>query len=401
MSNTRCVLPFNTLSIGSQGNIRVCCSSVDNNLLGYHLILDMPGGEWQRIQPLEDIRQAMLRGEKPPICNRCWKNEEINASSIRNTFNNYFSERRDQIDAGNTEVVLERLEVDLGTKCNLSCRMCHPGSSSLMQEELLRNPTRQWIKPINQPKDWFASSTILDYIAKHGHNLKIVYMIGGEPLIIDAHMVLLQHLIDLGFSKNIKLSYSTNLMNVGVKFYEIWKNFKEIDLGVSVDSSEKQYEYIRYPATWEKLTRNLTEVIRVGHTTLGHLQPGIHSTVSALTMPHLVRSLKIYLDEFKLRTFLINVDRPEEMYSTMIPEQPRKQIAKELLEYCNVVERRQFNYSGLVSKAKELYEAPNPRPEQIRAFMKHMKYMDIVHNQLLFDYYTCFDEWRDIYESIE
>jgi hypothetical protein len=71
-----------------------------------------------------------------------------------------------------------------------------------------------------------------------------MYFAGGEPFVQEGHYKMLQFLVDTGCSKNIELSYNTNLSYSGnFKGYdleELWKSFKSIELWPSIDGFNEQ-----------------------------------------------------------------------------------------------------------------------------------------------------------------
>ena len=65
-------------------------------------------------------------------------------------------------------------------------------------------------------------------------------------LIIDEHYKLLETYVKEGVAKNIKLDYNTNFTNIQ-KFLDIWPNFREVDVGGSIDGYGELNDYIRAP----------------------------------------------------------------------------------------------------------------------------------------------------------
>jgi len=89
-----------------------------------------------------------------------------------------------------------------------------------------------------------------------------IYFAGGEPIIMDEHYYILDKLIQLK-KTDIPIVYSTNLSILRYKdknILDIWKNFENISLGISLDGSGKRGELIRNGLKWDVFLQNLNSV---------------------------------------------------------------------------------------------------------------------------------------------
>ena len=79
-------------------------------------------------------------------------------------------------------------------------------------------------------------------------DLTTVHFCGGEPLYDkDA----LNYLNSIQNKKDVFLSYATNGQTFpNDKILQTWKEFKKVTLSISVDASDDQYDYFRYPCKW-------------------------------------------------------------------------------------------------------------------------------------------------------
>ena len=72
----------------------------------------------------------------------------------------------------------------------------------------------------------------------------------------------LERLIEEGVSKNIHVSYNTNCSLYEERFNDIWKEFKIVTLGMSVDAVGDKNKWIRKPInTWESINKNINSLI--------------------------------------------------------------------------------------------------------------------------------------------
>lgn len=255
--NNFCVLPFNSVSIAPTGELRPCCNAY-NSGFGIN-VKDISLHDIINNDKIKSLRNSFLNDQKDSACNRCWEIEKIGNRSFRNVANTDKSygensiipiKKKEHIDFND----IQYIDITLGNKCNLACRMCNPYSSSLLAKqlkELKEYSGNELIDFTRQTKD-----KILDLIAK-SENLNTLYLLGGEPLINEFHDEIVDLLIKKDRSKNINIHYSTNLQIDIEKFLEIWSKFKFVDLNISIDGSYQTYEYIRWPGKWEKVFKNL------------------------------------------------------------------------------------------------------------------------------------------------
>ena len=132
--NSYCVLPYNHLSIDPVGQIRPCC-----NYNFHHKAY--PKDEWpfKTIQscgngildalPHQELRKDVEENKRHTFCNRCWIVEDGGGYSYRNNWNEWFDTKTPE--TFQREIRIEYLEMTLGNKCNIQCRMCNPWSSSM------------------------------------------------------------------------------------------------------------------------------------------------------------------------------------------------------------------------------------------------------------------------------
>mgnify|MGYP006219594049 FL=1 len=92
--------------------------------------------------------------------------------------------------------------------------------------------------------DWHTSEKFWDHIESNIPNMQHVYMAGGEPLMIERHYDFLQKCIDMGQASKMSIEYNTNMTNLQPRVLELWKKFKTVKVGASVDGMGKVVEYL-------------------------------------------------------------------------------------------------------------------------------------------------------------
>lgn len=405
---TICVLPFNTLSIGGQGAQRLCCNAINGGLGGS----DAPppvdrrqSTDWLEGAALDRIRGNMLNGIRPSECDRCWTLEDIGANSYRHSNNNWtFPERYAEIMSGNTSRVIEHIELDIGNKCNLACRMCTPLSSSLLGDELAKDIKNAYvyINPdylirANNGTGWMLSSKFFDLIRENADTIKSFYIIGGEPLIIEEQEKLLDFLIELGIARNIELQYNTNITTLGRKWYDKWDNFKSVTINASIDGVDDFYEYVRWPAKWNKIYNNLKELRQWGDQHRGRHVVGVHSTLSNLTIPNIINATDTIISELGFGMFYINVDHPECMSPWVLPNSVREKFAQNAIDHINNNYSTDCNLMNTAKTLEKVITSPEPTNKVKSEFIKRMKFMDRNRKQNLLTIHPWFEEWYNAY----
>jgi len=179
----------------------------------------------------------MLEGQQPSVCNRCYEQEKQGESSprIRETVKwvNKFAEP--EID----EIDIQYIDVRNDPICNLKCKTCGPGASTLWAKE-------RGIKLI-KPK--------YDLNKYNKKNLKKVYMAGGEPTYNESYLEFLNKLAIENTECEIVIN--TNLKNLPSRWKRIIPLFKNFTVTVSCDAIEQLGSYVRYPLEWNKFEENI------------------------------------------------------------------------------------------------------------------------------------------------
>ena len=150
---------------------------------------------------------------------------------------------------------IQRIELSIDNVCNLACVTCHPGSSSrwIAENKRMYNTSSS----ISKISDDLLYS--LDWA-----NIRYCVIYGGEPLYSKNTLKLLSWLIESGFSNDINLNFYTNGTISDPRVLSLFKNFKSVNIGVSIDGVGKRFEFIRWPAVWEDVRANfekLTEIL--------------------------------------------------------------------------------------------------------------------------------------------
>lgn len=252
-----CVLPFKSISIDALGQIRQCCNAGNSDGNAYIKEVDVNGIINNVF--IKNIRQSFLEDKQHLLCERCWKQEAIGSTSFRHNANNnrdYGIKNKPIVTKKDISYSdIEYIDITLGNKCNLACRMCNWSSSSLLARQL--KDLGQHDGPVDLEFDEESQKKILNLISRC-KNLNTIYMLGGEPLINPLNDQILDLLIKTGQSRQITIHYNTNLqINQIENYLEKWSYFKAVDIQASIDGCNEVYNYIRWPGKWKKVFKNM------------------------------------------------------------------------------------------------------------------------------------------------
>ena len=99
-----------------------------------------------------------------------------------------------------------------------------------------------------------------EYIYKNAHNLKHVYLAGGEPLLMKQNLELLSKL-----NPDVNLRINTNLSKVDTGVFDRVCDFKNVHWTISVETQGEEFEYIRFGGAWSDFCENLDRVRKLDH----------------------------------------------------------------------------------------------------------------------------------------
>lgn len=262
LSKTYCMLAFHGFN---QRNGSACCHMNLENFYKTHT-------ELVKSEQLLNIQRQMNLGEKPKECSKCWKIESLGLDSLRIKQNQLNLEKN-----ANTNSLVY-LSLFTGNICNFACRTCAP----LLSFQLINEDAAyRKVKPTTS-KNYSDFSKLENESFSH---LKLVEMLGGEPLFDDKHLVLLDKIQKDSHDCNI--FYSTNASLSMTEFY--YKNlskFKSVKFGLSIDAIGLQFEYIRTNGKWNIAERNVKDLISLTKTN-DNIKIGMHVTISVLNLLYL------------------------------------------------------------------------------------------------------------------
>ena len=247
-SKTACLAPWISIHHWPNGKTYPCCLWDSQDPIGD--LNKEPLSQIWNSEKLKQARVGMLKGEKISSCSRCYELESTGEHSYRQRINEQHKQYEHYLDQTNDDGSLDSMNLHLwdlriSNFCNFKCRSCGSELSSSWYEDVIKlGKNTEGHKALISISD---KSKFLEDIEPHYSCVDEIYFAGGEPLLMPEHYQILDRLIALNRT-DVNIRYSTNFskLNFGKKsILEYWKNFKNIELYISVDGVGKIGEYVR------------------------------------------------------------------------------------------------------------------------------------------------------------
>jgi sulfatase maturation enzyme AslB (radical SAM superfamily) len=434
---TFCPLPWNSINLRNNGDLRICCNT--NSYSPKRGIMTKEDGtpynagkdDWneaRNAELLKEVRVSMMKGEWHPECTRCKKEEESGMRSRREYENDDWgkysgdislekmlpiTEEDGTLDTSKQDI--EFMDIRYGNFCNLKCRMCGPTDSHKWYDDFVKTTGRTHYKDTHETiqltknakgkwhtdqYDWFQDNDIYwDNFEKYAPDAKKLYIVGGEPLIIDEHQESLERLVASGKAGKIQLEYNTNLTMVPDRLVHLWEQFKQIRIGVSIDGIGDVFNYQRTPAKFDAVYKNM---MTLQNNERINLKAWFAYTVTPMNVFHTADFMKWKLTESGLDKFNpITGPRPvithhmchsPKYYNVkVLPQYLKDQVAEHYQEHKDWVLTTDFsdkvkdNFIKVLTGIEKFMMSEDYSEEWLDHFIDQTAKLDEVRNQNILD----------------
>ena len=259
-NKTFCILPWIHTHLNTEGDVFPCCISWSperKSRVGW--LKDNSLEELFNNDFMKQLRLDMLAGvERPDVCSNCYDRENGGFRSARQGYNLDHEKDMSVVDStaedGYVEPKIKSWDIRFSNLCNLKCRTCGPLFSTTWAQEKTEedyvklNAIKKGTDPLEQQYD----------------HVEKLYFAGGEPLIMPEHYKTLKELISRGRAKDIQIIYNSNLTKLDYNKNDLvglWKEFKNVVIGASIDAVGSRAEYIRNGVPWQTIESNLKRLM--------------------------------------------------------------------------------------------------------------------------------------------
>jgi len=179
-------------------------------------------------------------------CSACKEQETAGNQSLRNTGKDWIPDN-----ALSDPYIID---INLDIECNAACVTCGQHSSTLWGKENAKVSNIKYIKSAISPDQH------IDKIVNTLNLTKLTYVkfFGGEPLFTNTHLKFIKHIPN---PENVTLHYTTNgSIYPNDEVLSAWEKFKVVIFSASLDGVEEQFNYVRWPLPWDKVSNNLLKL---------------------------------------------------------------------------------------------------------------------------------------------
>lgn len=328
-SKTFCVLPFTSLAVEADGQVKVCCMSDGRlEINGNKSIKNNSLDDFWNCDQLNDIRHALNNGEYHPNCRLCWVEEKAERNSKRIRDN---TEHETLLDNDLSQPQI--LDLKLGNKCNIACRTCGTHSSTGWLKETLffsNDGEKEYINnQMIEISDCFdGHSSIWKTIDKWLPNINHFDFYGGEPMIIQEQWDLIKKCVDIGSAKNQRVHYNTNGTVFRTEYLEWLSEFSWVDIQFSIDGIEDRFEFMRYPAKWKRVLRHIEKYIEFRDRN-PQVSTGVCLTISNFNVYYIDEVVNFFENQ-GIGVYLNLVHEPKHQNATCLPNDVKKKVEEKV-----------------------------------------------------------------------
>jgi len=352
--NKFCIKPFNSIHIGTKGNIKTCCviKPLKSEFTGekkfnlqYNSIQDF----WQ-----SDYRKYLLNsfidGKKIKECDACWNDEKKGTKSMRQFTNREYGiignkKPLQYLSLLNKVDMLhpEDYNLDITNLCNLKCYMCTGESSS----RLLVENKALGIEDLNQ-KDYDHDEESLNYLIQQiiQNKVRSITLQGGEPLINPKILTMLEKLSEQETAGKITVWITTNGTGYSDKIFQILEKFDKIKLIFSIDGTDKINDYLRFPSDFKTIESNVKEYIKLKNATFM-----LAYTVQNFNLLY-IKDIIDFTIKYNIYLKLNILHTPTYLHHSVLPVKTKKEALKRLYQ----IEKEKLihvtNFDSLISQVE-------------------------------------------------
>ena len=382
-SKNFCILPWISMFISIENKVTPCCQ-YDDKPIGESSKNNLK--EIWNNKNFQNIRKKMLNDESVHGCSACIHLEKIGKESLRTSMNIDFSQYVHIAENNTTpQYNLKYIDSRFNNLCNLSCRMCGHSSSSSWHAPSVA------IGKINKNVPVFlkagrTNTDLYEQIIEQVDNLDRINFAGGEPLMIEDNYNLLLEL-DKRQHHDIALIYNTNMTNYKLKgrnIFDLWKNFKNITIGGSLDAEGERASYLRTGTNWD----NVLDFRRKMLTLRPDIDFFISATPTIINTLHLPDFHRSWVDQELIRPEQFSIQTlhdPQYLRVKTAPAYLRNKIIKKYKSHLRWL--RPLDREGRATQSFEsiLDQLKDPVPFDAKDFWKNIDPLDKFYNANLIE----------------
>ena len=268
-----CVLPWVHFHSWPDGRVMPCCVA-DSNMPVANIKNDESIIQMMNSEDYKKIRTSMLNDEPVEACKRCYDLEIMGTWTMRQSHNKrrgleYVKEIAETTEDNGeiTDFKMKYMDLRFSNMCNMKCRSCGPGCSSLWAQEFVDERGVEVYEEYFKTKKIVINSAeemgFMNKLKPYLKDVLEVYFAGGEIIITPEHYECLDYWIENGLTNQVELTYTTNLSSLKYKDKDLigyWKKFPQLKIWASLDAEGEVAEAIRKGTDWSRIVKNIKAI---------------------------------------------------------------------------------------------------------------------------------------------
>ncbi len=377
-------------------------------------------------------RQQMIRGERPPGCEYCWKIEDMGSDAVSDrVYKSKIYPIEALHEARNTlpteDVNLRTLEIAFDRTCQFACSYCNPAFSTTWVNDIRRNGPydnlvsdgRNHFTHTHDSAQLFRITESNPYVdaffawweSDLHHTLTELRITGGEPLMSAHTWRLVDWFRDNRGRSNTRLAINSNLgTDIDIDRLLASTEGMAIDLYTSNEAVSVQAEYIRDGLVWDDWANNVERLLDSGQFR------GIHvmCTINALCLSTLDQLLECIMN-WKLEygreaiSFTLNILRFPSFQSPLVLSDAQRTVYKQRLvtwlEHwvdSEFIHEHEINHTQRLIDYLDVVKTPHSEAFDMSKLLNDFKQFYTQYDQRRDKNFTeAFPELKEWYDSIQ
>ena len=349
---TFCAAPWFSMRNENSGQYRVCCFH-KGNLTKFAGKSEFDSNDtmesWLNSEYMQYLRQQLDQGHRVPECRKCWDQEAVGLTSLREHTNDMISNRLERTldqtwvplyfkNKNDYRVdLLIAADVKINNLCNFSCAMCNAAESSIIYNKWHKQQDNEFVLEYIQSKPDYFPQIKDAYMVKNGMQMleevlaqpiKYLKILGGEPLLNSKLIDRLTKIPDQ-HKRQLNLTFITNgsvdLVNISRQLI----GFKSVYYVASLEATGPLQDYVRRGSDWALIEQNIDNFLLYAKTASDNFVVECHSTIQALSISGYA-DLKKWCQLRDIRSAIFVLEDPGYLSLSVLPEQMRLDTIAEI-----------------------------------------------------------------------
>lgn len=379
MTDKICRMPWIGFSNDPDGKSRPCCLYKGHVLEDDHpmYVQKYSVNEIFKSKYMVDLREKFRNGEQPTECSTCWIDENNGFKSKRMFTNEMW--KHTPFDHSVEPTAPIEFQMIINNSCNLKCRSCTPSHSTQWQIENIKIIGESGYEmPYGQAGD--DDSVLWTKRHEWYDSVQRLEIVGGEPFYVKQWHQIFEELIETDRAKNISVNLSSNCtLFFGDLLEKMAKNFKFVGIGLSVDGTGSEYEYLRHPGNWDTVYANMKKYHNMMEK-YNNLNVQVSYTIgwlNALDLPIMHELLKTDFPKFKIWNNIIHY--PEHMAICSATDEIKQAITDSWNDY-----EWKSEYKSIIEGVKTYMNSKSVDDIQFKDHVQTLLNRDSIRNENLY-----------------